>query len=769
MALPWQSRDARLVEEVRRGKPEAFEQIYARHQPAILSFCRHLIGQREDAEDAVQHTFLSAYCQIAESDGTLELRPWLFTVARNRCLSLLRARSARGTVALDDADQATDGLAIEVEQRQELRELVGDLSRLPEQQRAALLLAQLDDMSHREIGVVLDVAPAKVKALVFQARTSLASTREAREASCSDIRSQLATSQGSALRRRKLRRHVHECDGCRSFESVVLSQRRDLALLLPVAPSIGLREAILAAIPGRDAGALGGAGGAAATTVASGGATGGGFVGSLATIGSQGAAKLVAAGVVAVGGTGAVAADLPVHIQHGASPPEVAAAPHAPGSSVDGATGVEGSGPIELPQAPVEQALPPAFEPPRPALVPHPPANLGADEDGGSGQHGQSADRQADEPVSEQASAVPVEDEPARPPAAANGHSPPGPATPKSSPPGTTKKDPPPGYAPPGLGESPTDAPSPRQESERPPSSGGTGHVGDRGSERGNGGNGGNGNPDHGGGGQAATPPNDPHAKGGNGNGNAKGGLPAAKGGNGNGSGDGNRDGKGGAPDVKGGNGNAKKGASEVKGRNGNGNGKGGPPAAKGGNGNAKGGPPDEKGGNGNAKGGPPGEKGGDGKGGPPGVKGGNGNAKGGAPDAKAGSGGNGSGTKARGNGNGTNGGDAKAHGSGDENGNGSKVGGSNPVAATGKGSSGGGKADGAKVAGGAGSGRSDSGGSTSSGGGKASGGGGVGGNDGSSGGGKDNGGNDSGGSDSSGGKGGGSGGGGAATRGGKR
>lgn len=293
MALRWHSRDERLVEDVRRGKPRAFEQIYARHQPAILSFCRHLTGHREDAEDAVQHTFLSAYCQIAESEGALELRPWLFTVARNRCLSLLRARRSRETVALGDADRATDGLALEVEHRQELRELVRDLSRLPEQQRAALLLAQLDDMSHREIGLVLGVAPAKVKALVFQARSSLASTREARAASCSDIRSQLAGAHGPALRQRKLRRHLHECDGCRTFESIVLGQRRDLTVLLPAVPSLGLREAILGAIP------------------VGGGAAGG----SLIALGGQGAAKLVVVGIVAAGGTGAIASDPPTRIE----------------------------------------------------------------------------------------------------------------------------------------------------------------------------------------------------------------------------------------------------------------------------------------------------------------------------------------------------------------------------------------------------------------------------------------------------------------------
>ena len=568
MGLPWQSQDARLVEEVRRGKPEAFEQIYARHQPAILSFCRHLTGQREDAEDAVQHTFLSAYCQIAESDGALELRPWLFTVARNRCLSLLRARSARGTVALDDADQATEGLAIEVEQRQELRELVGDLSRLPEQQRAALLLAQLDDMSHREIGVVLDIAPAKVKALVFQARTSLASTREAREASCSDIRSQLATSHGSALRRRKLRRHVHECDGCRTFESIVLSQRRDLALLLPVAPSIGLREAILDLIPGRDVGAVASAGGAAATSVASGGVVGGGVMGSLATIGAQGTAKLMVAGVVAVGGTGAVVADPPVRIQHGASPTDLASAHRAPEDDDGGVPDAER-------RRATEHLRPAAFEPSPTASVPPggPAAGLGPNDPVDSGDHGGAPDRKPDEPISEGASVSPVQAEPGLAPTPANGSSPPGLATKEVSPPANAKEDPQAGHTPPSSGEPSTNVPSPAKTPDRPQPSGQSEPDGDQSAGKGNGGGDGGGKGNGGGNGNYV-----PHAQGSNAK--AKGANANAKGQDSNAKGDDAKakgqdsDAKGGDAKAKGQNSNAAKNENATaKGDNANANG----------------------------------------------------------------------------------------------------------------------------------------------------------------------------------------------------
>src|ERR1700742_4731055 len=91
--------DRRLVARARAGDEAAFEGIYERSHPRLLAFCQHLTGQREDAEDAVQYTFLAAYREIGGSSRTLDLRPWLFTVAGNRCRSLMRARRVRETQA----------------------------------------------------------------------------------------------------------------------------------------------------------------------------------------------------------------------------------------------------------------------------------------------------------------------------------------------------------------------------------------------------------------------------------------------------------------------------------------------------------------------------------------------------------------------------------------------------------------------------------------------------------------------------------------------
>src|SRR5215207_11254976 len=87
--------DDRLVALVRAGSDAAFEAAYDRHHRGILAFCRHMLGSREEAEDAVQHTFMAAYRSIAGSRRAIQLRPWLYTIARNRCLSVLRARRER--------------------------------------------------------------------------------------------------------------------------------------------------------------------------------------------------------------------------------------------------------------------------------------------------------------------------------------------------------------------------------------------------------------------------------------------------------------------------------------------------------------------------------------------------------------------------------------------------------------------------------------------------------------------------------------------------
>jgi RNA polymerase sigma factor (sigma-70 family) len=312
--------DERLVELLRGGSDAAFEALYARHHRGVLSFCRHMLGSVEEAEDAVQHTFLAAYRDLVGSSKEIRWRPWLYAIARNRCITVLRARHER-VEAL--AEPATEQLSAEVERRWELRALLSDLAELPDDQRAALVLAELGDLSHDEIGQALGCPREKVKGLVFQARTSLIASRESREAPCSEIREQLANLRGSSLRRTLLRRHLRECTGCREFRDQVQAQRRELALILPVAPSLGLQAAVL------------GGGGAAATS------------------------SIVAktAVVLALAGGGAAAIET---VHEASDRPAAGRGPRAPAA---GAAGAPSAVPVAAPSARVPMAHAPGRSP----------------------------------------------------------------------------------------------------------------------------------------------------------------------------------------------------------------------------------------------------------------------------------------------------------------------------------------------------------------------------------------------------------------------
>lgn len=277
--------DERLVVEAKRGNEAACEAIYDRYHRPLLAFCRHMLGSREDSEDAVQHIFASALPSLQRDDKAIQLRSWLYKIARNRCLSVLRARRE---YPFEDVEVvSTAGLSEEVERRDELKNLLYDLARLPEKQRAALVLSEVGDLDHSEIAHALDCETKQVKAFIFQARSALIANRHARELPCVEVREQLATATGSSLRRPELRRHLERCPGCTEYAEDVKRQRAMLAVALPVVPSLGLRESVLAA-----------------AGIGGGGAAGGG--GLIAALGAHGAMKAVAialaTGAAVVGG-----------------------------------------------------------------------------------------------------------------------------------------------------------------------------------------------------------------------------------------------------------------------------------------------------------------------------------------------------------------------------------------------------------------------------------------------------------------------------------
>jgi RNA polymerase sigma factor (sigma-70 family) len=291
--------DAKLIAMARSGNSGAFETIVDRYQGRLLGFCRQMLGSTEDAEDVLQEVFVNAYRAMLADDREINLRPWLYRIARNRSLNHLRKPTADAQESMDmvpEVDAAST--AEKVHNREEFRQLLSDVKKLPETQRSALLLREMDALSYEEIAAAMDTTVPSVKSLLVRARISLAEASQARLLTCGEVRVELSeAAEGLRKVAGPVRRHVRECDECADFRSQVRSNEKALAALFPVGGLVALKGFIAAKL------GLGGAGGGTAGAGAAGaGAAGAGAAGAGA-VGSVGAAL---GGGGAAGGLGAI-------------------------------------------------------------------------------------------------------------------------------------------------------------------------------------------------------------------------------------------------------------------------------------------------------------------------------------------------------------------------------------------------------------------------------------------------------------------------------
>jgi RNA polymerase sigma factor (sigma-70 family) len=169
--------DDRLVALFRAGREEAFGALHDRYRPALVAFARRLVqGSGHDPEDVVQDAFLRAHTALRATDAPMTVKPWLYTIVRNRALDLLRSPHGRGAeleegrhlslVPAADPERAT-------EQRDRLRRMVDGIGRLPERQRVALVSRELEGVSHADMAARLGTSVQGTKSLLIRARAQL--------------------------------------------------------------------------------------------------------------------------------------------------------------------------------------------------------------------------------------------------------------------------------------------------------------------------------------------------------------------------------------------------------------------------------------------------------------------------------------------------------------------------------------------------------------------------------------------------------------------
>jgi RNA polymerase sigma factor (sigma-70 family) len=330
--------DERLIALTRRGHHGAFEALVQRYQPRLLAFCRHMLGSQEDAEDVLQEVFTAAFNAIRADDRPINARPWLYRIARNRSLNHLRRPQPAGQDSMDifERDGGTT-TADTVHKREEFRQIVADVHDLPETQRTALLLREIDALSYDQIAEAMDTTVPSVKSLLVRARVSLAEAAEARLLTCAEVRVELGqVAEGLTRTTAPLRRHLKVCDRCRTFRGELRKTTRALAAVYPIGPLVFMKKLWIAkagfggasaAGAAAGGGAAGGTGVAGVAATAAGGITASGAVSAgVSTLASKAAAGMAAAVIVTAG-----AVEVKHVSERQASPPaQVAAAPAPP-------------------------------------------------------------------------------------------------------------------------------------------------------------------------------------------------------------------------------------------------------------------------------------------------------------------------------------------------------------------------------------------------------------------------------------------------------
>jgi RNA polymerase sigma factor (sigma-70 family) len=278
--------DERLGRLVTAGHERAFAVVYERYHQTLYRYCRSILHDDAEAEDALQSTLAAALAALQRGQRDAPLRPWLFRIAHNESISLIRRRTP--TAAQDEAPEiSTPSAAEQAAGRERMATLVADLRELPERQRGALLMRELSGLSHEDIATALNMSAAAAKQSIFEARGSLAEFEEGRAMACENVRRAISDGDGRALRSRRMRAHLRGCAGCRTFSEAIPARRAQLqALAPPLAPA--LAAGVLARVLGGSGNA---ATGAASTAAGGGGGLAAGLAGKAAGVGTGLAAK----------------------------------------------------------------------------------------------------------------------------------------------------------------------------------------------------------------------------------------------------------------------------------------------------------------------------------------------------------------------------------------------------------------------------------------------------------------------------------------------
>ena len=250
--------DCALVDAVRNGDDAAFEELYRRYQPRIAGFIRAMLHDDARAEDVAQDAFFSALRRMRSTDSEINFKPWIYQIARNAAIDSYRRSSHAVEVSMDADDglRASDrtrlvgiegGPDAALVTKERLNHLQSAFDELSDVHTKVLVMRELEGMSYREIGDMLDLTRPAVESALFRARRRLETEYEeiADGRRCKAMRATLARMLEGTHRvaeEHRLARHVKRCHSCRHRarvlgvepQSALGTLREKAAALLPI-------------------------------------------------------------------------------------------------------------------------------------------------------------------------------------------------------------------------------------------------------------------------------------------------------------------------------------------------------------------------------------------------------------------------------------------------------------------------------------------------------------------------------------------------------
>ncbi|HET9161861.1 MAG TPA: sigma-70 family RNA polymerase sigma factor [Solirubrobacterales bacterium] len=244
--------DRRLARRASNGDRRAIATIFERYQRELYGFCLGLLGEPQDAQDALQNTMVKILRALPGEEREIALRPWLYRIAHNEAIELRRSRhptQALDGYLVDEQPSVTE----RAEQREQLEWLLNDLGDLPERQRTVLVMRELSGLDFAEIGAALDTTGAVIRQSLYEARRNLEQMDRGRSLRCEAVIGVLSDADGRITRRRDIRAHLRDCPDCRRFRDAI-DRREGVLATLPPLPATVAAAGTARATPGGSGG-----------------------------------------------------------------------------------------------------------------------------------------------------------------------------------------------------------------------------------------------------------------------------------------------------------------------------------------------------------------------------------------------------------------------------------------------------------------------------------------------------------------------------------